>query len=286
MKIPFGLYNDTSDIDAARVPVLLPQSVYPLTSRFLLAQTGAEIYGYADLRRAGALEYRIYGGTLFIDLPNQAGAPIPITKIAVPYVFGGRLLWETPIEGLRFGGSIQPLRLDLNLLLPASAMAPATPVTYGISAVLSVVSIEYAAHDLLLAVEYGRWRIKRRKQRSDAVSCPRPPVVWQERGYAMAAYRLKTRLQVGLYYSVLFPDVDKLNLWDATIASKSHGRADLQLDGAASLRFDINPHWLVKVEGHYMHGTAGLDPALNGNTPRPAMTEDWGVFLVKTTAYF
>src|SRR5688572_13264616 len=39
VKLPFGLYNDTSDIDAARVPILLPQSVYPTQNRnFLLAQ--------------------------------------------------------------------------------------------------------------------------------------------------------------------------------------------------------------------------------------------------------
>src|SRR5260370_15972959 len=31
-KLPFGLYNDTSDIDSARVPILLPQSTYPTTN--------------------------------------------------------------------------------------------------------------------------------------------------------------------------------------------------------------------------------------------------------------
>src|SRR5277367_840166 len=29
IKLPFGLYNETSDIDAARVAVLLPQGFYP-----------------------------------------------------------------------------------------------------------------------------------------------------------------------------------------------------------------------------------------------------------------
>src|SRR5258705_10965934 len=28
-KLPFGLYNEVNDIDQARVPILLPQSVYP-----------------------------------------------------------------------------------------------------------------------------------------------------------------------------------------------------------------------------------------------------------------
>jgi hypothetical protein len=35
-----------------------------------------------------------------------------------------------------------------------------------------------------------------------------------------------------------------------------------------------------------MHGTAGLSPELNGNHPLSTLVEDWGVFLVKTTAYF
>ena len=42
VKLPFGLYNDTSDIDAAQPVVLLPQSVYPATNRqFLLALDGS-----------------------------------------------------------------------------------------------------------------------------------------------------------------------------------------------------------------------------------------------------
>jgi hypothetical protein len=55
---------------------------------------------------------------------------------------------------------------------------------------------------------------------------------------------------------------------------------------ALTLRYDITPHWLVKLEGHYMHGTAGLKSALNGNRPLDTLSENWGVFLVKTTAYF
>src|SRR5688572_1945384 len=41
IKLPFGLYNDTSDIDAAQPTALLPQAVYPAENLdFLLAQTG------------------------------------------------------------------------------------------------------------------------------------------------------------------------------------------------------------------------------------------------------
>jgi hypothetical protein len=108
VKIPFGLYNDSADIDSARVAVLLPQSVYPEENRnYLLAQTGGEVYGYASLRAAGALDYRAYAGTIFIDTTSTQPSPYQISSFSVPYLVGGRLMWETPVQGLRVGASLQ-----------------------------------------------------------------------------------------------------------------------------------------------------------------------------------
>jgi hypothetical protein len=73
----------------------------------------------------------------------------------------------------------------------------------------------------------------------------------------------------------MFPDVDDRS-----------GRANYQHDVSTTLRFDINSFWLVKAEAHYMIGTAGLDPTLNNGTPLSALQQSWGVFLLKTTAYF
>jgi hypothetical protein len=55
---------------------------------------------------------------------------------------------------------------------------------------------------------------------------------------------------------------------------------------AATLRFDINSHWLVKLEVHYMRGTAALSSPLNDGRRLVDLTRTWGLFLVKTTAYF
>ena len=44
--------------------------------------------------------------------------------------------------------------------------------------------------------------------------------------------------------------------------------------------------WLVKVETHYMHGTAALASSLNDNQPLNSLKPDWALFTVKTTAYF
>src|SRR5258708_30440695 len=47
--------------------------------------------------------------------PRSTLFPYTTLFRSTPYVTGGRLLWETPLEGLRIGGSLQALRLDLNV---------------------------------------------------------------------------------------------------------------------------------------------------------------------------
>jgi hypothetical protein len=268
VKIPFGLYNDSSDIDAARVPILLPQSLYSIQSRdFLLAQTGGEIYGRIRARGAGALEYRLYGGTIFLDLAGQTTLATPVTALDVPFVAGERLLWETPIEGLRVGGSLQALRLDASFQVPNLG-----PVSIGLPATLWVGSLEYALQDWLFAAEYSRWVLRLESDNPAVVPAMRAV---SERTYAMASYRINDWFWPGAYYSLYYPDVEKRS-----------GAAAVQHDVAATLRFDVNHNWLVKLEGHFMSGTAGLDSTLNDGKPLSSLEREWGVFLVKTTAHF
>lgn len=281
VKIPFGLYNESADIDSARVSVLLPQSIYPEENRnYLLAQTGGEVYGFANLGGAGALDYRAYGGTIYVDSTTPPGSAYQITTFNVPYLVGGRLLWEAPVEGLRLGGSVQALRLDATLLASTlasspSSTTPAAPVTADVQipAVLWVASAEYVAGDLLLAAEYSRWYVS--ASSSNPSFFPSSSQVVSERAYAMATYRAARWLQPGVYYSILYPDTRQRG-----------SREDVQHDVAATLRFDLNEHWLFKVEGHAMFGTAVLDPTLNGGASLASLEPWWGVLLLKTTAYF
>ncbi len=288
-KLPFGLYNESSDIDAARVPVLLPQSLYPVSFRdFLLAQTGGEAYGNVPLGAAGSLEYRLYGGTVFYDTSDATST---LANVRVPYIFGARLMWQAPVEGLQLGGSAQKLRIDADATLPEAQIAqlqtagqlPAGfsgPLKLEAPALLAVASVEYSAHDLLLASEYSRWWVSLNSPAA-ALAVPRTA---SERFYLMAAYHVTSWFTPGLYYSVLFQNADDRNGSEAAPANA--GRAAYQHDVALTLRYDLNQFWLLKLEGHFMHGTAGLTTELNDNQPLSSLTEDWGVFLVKTTAYF
>jgi hypothetical protein len=268
-KLPFGLYNEVNDVDQARVPILLPQSVYPAENRNnLLAQTGVELYGRLDVGSAGIFDYRLYGGTIIFSLTTPSpGSPIQLVDVRTPFLAGGRLMWETPLEGLRLGGSLQTLRLDLKVL------AGQTPFDYRIPATLAVGSVEYAFQDLLFAAEYSRWFVSAESSRPDIY--PSTSLTVSERGYGMVSYRFASWLQPGAYYSAYFPDVDHRD-----------GRANRQHDVAATLRFDLNDHWLLKLEGHWMSGTASLNTSLNDNVPLANLERNWAVFLAKTTAYF
>ncbi|MEO8178692.1 MAG: hypothetical protein ABI895_07655, partial [Deltaproteobacteria bacterium] len=66
-----------------------------------------------------------------------------------------------------------------------------------------------------------------------------------------------------------------------------HGREAYQHDLAVTTRYDLTDHWLLKLEGHLMFGTAALDnELLNRGADQNTLAPTWGVFLIKTTAYF
>jgi hypothetical protein len=270
LKIPYGLYNEIQDIDAARVPVLLPQSVYPLQTReILFAQTGVELYGFLRSDSLGALDYRLFGGTIFLDADSLTprGSAFDL-DFHVPYVIGGRLIWETPLQGLRVGGSVEAVRIETTVLIPG-----ASSIVIENDSLLWVGFAEYAAGDLVLTSEYSRWSGK--QESNDPASSP-PIDNQSERAYAMATYRVTPWLQPGAYYSLFFPDVDN-----------REGRENIQHDVAMTLRFDINPYWLVKLEGHYMAGTAGLVNPLRIGAPDISQADAyWAAFFLKATGHF
>jgi hypothetical protein len=267
LKIPFGIYNEVSDIDAARAPILLPQSVYPLQGReFLFAQTGGEVYGFLRTRAAGALEYRLYGGTIFIDprLLLPPGGTVDL-QLFVKYVVGGRLFWETPLEGLRIGASVLVARLDVTEFEGGMLAG-----SIQIRSLLALGSAEYTHDRLVLTAEYARWSAD---QKSDIPLATQS--LTSERAYAMVSVRATPWLQPTAYYALYFPDV-----------SNRHGSENRQDDVTLSLRFDVMANWIVKLEGHYMSGTAALRAPLSVTLPPTNPADHWGVFLLKTTGYF
>jgi hypothetical protein len=287
IKMPFGLYNEYVDIDAARLPILLPESVYPVRNRdVLLSHTGFSLYGSRALGAGGELEYQAWLGTLTIarEALDLDGATLDSAQ--AKYVAGAQVFWH-PLDGLRAGATLLRASIDFRIslapettaaLIMAGLVAPGFDGKLVISQrpdTLVVGSAEYTRGDWLFAAEYSRWF---KRQRS---TLPMLLPTFEEDGerfYAMATARLRPRLEAGGYYSVYHADAGDRGGRDPRFAERFHA---FQRDLAATLRFDVNGHWLWKLEGHFMDGTASL-PALSNPQPE----RYWGLFLLRTTVTF
>jgi hypothetical protein len=290
VKMPFGLYNEYADIDAARTAILMPQSVYSLRNRSaLLAQTGFLLYGARDLGDgAGSLDYQAWLGTL--DVPANAlelsGATLD--SVDTKYVTGAQAFWHAPIDGLRVGGSFLRTSIDFHLTIdPATVealiMAGLVPPDYTGQLTVSqrpttqwIASAEYIHDSWLFAAEYAR------AYKHQVTTLPALLPTFDEDGerfYAMATHRFCERLEAGAYYSVTNADVhDRAGRNTMKFAEPFYA---WQRDASATLRFDVNDHWLWKVEAHVIDGAADL--ALNVNTHPDRF---WGMFLFRTTVTF
>lgn len=270
LKIPYGLFNEIRDIDAARIPILLPQSVYPLQGReILFSHTGAELYGYIPIGPAGDLGYRAFIGSILLsDFPLVAVGAGFEADTRLPWIYGGRLMWETPLEGLRFAGTFQRLHVDSRVFIPTL-----DPIKINNYSYQWVASAEYRMPWVTVTAEYARWNADQKS--SDPVLSP-PIDDTAERWYVMVSAPVTPWLQTAAYYALDYPSVRNRS-----------GFQNRQHDVALTLRFDLNLYWLVKLEGHYYNGAAGLlDPLRLGVFDLSTAQEHWGALFVKTTATF
>lgn len=288
IKMPLGLYNEYADIDAARLPILLPQSVYSFVNRDVwLSHRGFALYGNYPLRGAGEISYQAWLGTLAIPENALTISGATLDSIDTKYVTGAQVFWHPPVEGLRIGGTYLRTSIDFNLTLADATtasliMAGLVPPEFDGSVVISqrptgwiIGSAEYTRDAWLFAAEYGR---AYKRQRS---SLPALLPTFEEDGeafYGLVAYRASERFELGGYYSVTHLDAGDRRGHDPKWPERWYAwRRDL----AATIRYDVNDHWLWKLEGHFIDGAAGLPPARNPDPDRY-----WGLVLLRTTVTF
>jgi hypothetical protein len=192
IKTGFGLYNDYRDLDMTRTSVFLPESVYAASFRdFFLAVNGAGLNGTLAIGSFGSLEANIWVGTQEID--NEYG-PIPdiyltqgfvekVRDINVDHLQGGGLTWNTPVDGLRFKGSIlsashlvAEMSAKQTAFMPGVNLPAGTIVTSDVTAYSNItVGAEYQFGDLTLASEYSNAYWKASTDTVLTVNLPTPP---------------------------------------------------------------------------------------------------------------
>jgi hypothetical protein len=269
VKTPSGLFNDIQDIDPAYIWSLLPQGIYPVSSRNSnLAHYGGVLYGGVDLQQAGKLEYRGWGGEREIDgddgyFVSFAEEGIDLySGLSFP-TYGAALHWRTPVAGLMLGASLShnnASRAPFNdvYVVPAG---PSQGVT--ITAPGNMVLTHNNEPDYFGKYEKKRWMAAAEYLRIHtslrfAGLSPIPELVDMRTWFAMASYRLTGKLTAGAYVSQDF------NLDGAL------GPSRFSKDWVVSGRYDLGQYLYAKAEEHFLDGTAvGYDVDLNPNGLKP-----------------
>lgn len=281
IRKPGGIYNHIQDVDLARTYVLLPQGVYDARWRdFSTSVDGGDIFGDIPLDKAGSISYEAYAG--FINIAADSGVANfinnslsggQVTSFDRATEVGTQLWWNAPVNGLRFGAAFgYVFNFNYDLTEPTGAPPPfpsSIPLHAQSSLPVQQYSAEYLWKNWTFQAEYYNVQVS---QDTTSPFGTTHSFTAQEAWYGGAAYRFNKWLEVGGYYTEFYTD--------APVTSSSDSS---QKDAALSFRFDPKPWWVLKVEGHYIHGTA----LLNDNVDNPVRNDGgWFMILVKTTFSF
>ncbi len=321
LKIFHGIFNRNRDADFLRTNILLPQSVYNESWRSTIsALNGLEFYGSLDMGLIGRLNYNFQSGVSKIEsdsgvalaakeqLAEQSssffeGAQFEYTPLDVKEdnAYVGRLLWFTPLRGLKINftgwfvsldiigsasGSIDLNGINIGSFESGNTILMADAKSY-------TGTIEYTRGNFHFISEYSLstydFEISVKDFESDIIglditSIP-PGSIDSEGYYANIMYRFTDWLEVGVYYSEYYADKDDKSGEENYEPSHSAW----QKDSCLSLRFDISENWVLKFEGHYIDGTAIMMKSHNivdFDLSQLDLTSEWLLFGLKLTFSF
>jgi hypothetical protein len=264
VKTPSGLFNEVQDIDPAYIWSLLPPSVYPVSSRnSQLSHVGGVVYGSVRAGgRLGKLAYSGWGGRQKIGSNDGFFTTYKEEGFTVPDGFSGgdfgaTVRWKTPLPGLLAGAAdtwknawqTRLVYQNGNVILRGTGkIAAFNSPSYFLS---------YEHGKLAGAGEYARVAPVLLITSPGLPSSTTP--VDNRNWYAMASYKVVSRLTAGLYFS------EQVNH-----ASQPTGPASYSKDWALAGRYDFNQYLYGKFEQHFIDGTAiGYDIDLNPNGLKP-----------------
>jgi len=302
VKVPFGLYNKYRDIDMLRTTVFLPSTVYMEDYRqYITSFKGGSIYGTLPLKK-GDIELEFaYGGSELPDmglikdglgeLNTMIEAGFGTTHLGEPDTDGSakngyaaKILWNTPVEGLKIGGT----RLSLNLnfteqlvFLPVfnAALVPVSPgfqtdVTVNFRPAVDVGSFEYNKNKFTFAGEY--MAAHTRQDYFITTSPTMGPVMagsvaqTRQGAYLQTIYRHNDRHEWSLYRGEYFSDRKNKNWMNS------------QKDTCLTFRYNVTSNWALKLENHWIDGVGLVQRNLNLN----GFERKWNLLAMKATYNF
>jgi hypothetical protein len=240
VKTVMGLFTDSQDVDAVFLWTLLPQSSYPIDNQsFLLAHVGGDVYGYLSFgQRAGKLRYDGFVGHSSLPLDGgfvKQAADIGLAFASAPggKTYGGDLRWEAPLPGLTIGSSALAQALD------------GAGIGGGLHVIPFLMTAQYAEFKKGKFYFAGEYDITPVIATLTIGTTVIPVPINARSWFIMGSYRFTKKIQAGSYYS---HDVNK--------APNPSLPENYSNDWVVSGRYDFNPYFYGKVEGHFLHGTA------------------------------
>ena len=286
IKQPLGFYNQIRDAEFLRPTALLPQAVYSEGNRgFSFAYQGICFYG----NTAWDIDFEIYGGTTNFDpeffsiqalFNDFSGGEPTFNNVATnKSLYGASLTWNTPLDGLRIGGSL--VDMDLGLEYDVLFEGELYPQKFGVDPLtVYFISAEYARDNFTIIGEYSEIGLDIRTGDGQYIT-DNTPIGY----YGLIAYRFSEYFELSYNYDVFFykkDDKDGVTL-NANLGFPHHYA--WQKDHTISMRFDIRQDWNVKLEYHQVDGT-GLIYLFESGTYGDDTQGDWHYFAAKTSFNF
>jgi hypothetical protein len=261
VKVPSGLFNEIQDIDPSYQFALLPQSIYPISSRNgVLSLYGGVVYGTLVLPSAlGKLEYRGWSGE--VAVPGNDGYFVSFVEEGLKFTNGvscvengGALHWKTPLPGLMVGASDSKTGIESGAITSPYGAATFAVTPHNLPDFFA----RYEKSRLMVAVEYVRME----GNYSINFGGPPPPLSPYDlrSEYVMATYKVTDKFTAGAYGSEQ----------NSHATGTALGPAKYSKDWTVSGRYDFNQFLYAKAEEHFINGTSiGYDAALNPDGLKP-----------------
>ena len=277
VKLPYGLYNEIRDVDAARATVFLPLSVYPSRTRDLLNATdGVKVSGFVHLGPAGAIEYAVFAGRTRLStaggfatfLADNGLGQLDVLDSGVTW--GGMLHWDTPIVGLATRITTFTVT-DLDTV--SATRNGATVVSDSDPYTLIMTSLLYDLKRVTFAAETsigkGATTVEIQNASGQALAPPFTIVDRSGAGYLSGTWHFPHDLDLTLATERHWPDLRNLADHDTT-------------RWVVAGRWGISEHWSIKAEYQYIVGPGSASTMDNPD----GIVTPWQLLALKTTVDF
>lgn len=283
LKVHYGLYGSTRDVDSLRTQVLLPQGVYQESYRGALnAMWGAELFGTWHSVDFGAISYSVQWGKS--DLNEETGeihrlaSAVNLSVEQVRNADSGalKLVWDSPSQAYKLSSTYSTTQFSVSGPADAFLGFPSTFSADIKKQFFWINSFQYTRGPFTFSTEV-----------MDAVvdtevavnSVPIPMfsfITSMNAKYAHLDYRFSDHVTLGAGYSTLnFRQKTGVYVGNTNVKNKSN-------DAYLSLRYDISANLIAKVEQHFNKGTVGLFAKENPN----GVHDEWSMTLFKFSFVF